>query len=145
MNRTFLLLAIAVSTFPAIAADGALVLRSPTVVILRDTQAEVRAHRKDQNYGEASSDFALYALRFEKAMKQHSDIKVIWSSRTQVRFTGNESPPVPRKSAEGGWGFVFYTPGAAPVVYRGVATDDHLVCIASRLFKRKVNEYACET
>jgi hypothetical protein len=125
-------------------ARTVLAIRQPTIIILIDTPTEIEKHDHDDEYGEFSSDFAVYANRMSAALKQHPGIKVRWSSADAVTFPGTRFRAVMRKKLESSWGYVFYRPGRKPIVIAGVAVDDELVCTASQLYTVKVDGYNCD-
>jgi hypothetical protein len=153
MNRRRATFAILGLPLPALASERGqpgirsteLALRAPTIVILLDSPSEQRQARKsDQNYDEASGDFGVYTDRMLQALMDYKQITIRWSHAKRVTFPGTSFSPVIRSQVGGGWGYVFFRPGSAPIVVQGVATDDELVCRASALFTLRVEGYKCE-
>lgn len=121
-----------------------LALRKPTIVILVAPAAEQKKYKDDSEYNEFSGDFAVYANRMIAILRDHSEVKVQWSDADTVSFPGTGFKPVRRRQLETEWGYVFFRPGAPPIVQAGVADDEFLVCIAVRLYKLKIDGYKCE-
>ncbi len=124
-------------------AQASVSLRKPTVLILKDTRAQMARLKDDYGYSEGSGDFAAYANRMEVALKQHPEIMVKWSSAATVAFPGTKLKSIVRSTVGNGWGYVFYRPGREPVVIEGVAIDDQLVCVAAKLYEVTFDGYSC--
>ena len=113
------------------------------VVILIDSAREQSALKDDEGFIEFSEDFWHYTQRFVAALRAQPEIRVVTSSARQVRFSDKRVAPINRRRLEGGYGYVLYRPGAAPVVLAGVHVDDELVCAAARLYGIGFTGYDC--
>ena len=138
-------IALLAGVHPLADAQSLLRVTKPTVVILVDTPAEQRRHQEDGEYNEFAGDFAVYANRMAEALRGIPQVSIRWSYSSTVSFPGTSYKPVHRRKLETGWGYVFFKPGEQPVVIAGVAEDDQLVCTAVKLYKIKVEGYACGT
>jgi len=133
------LTAVGASAFAAkqASAPKELRLNAPTIVILLDSPEEqALQHKRDPNYGEASSDFGYYTGQMLDALKRHKEFNIRWSHAERITFPGTRLASLKRSEVGGGWGYIFFKPGKPPVIVHGVATSDELICRASVMFGR---------
>lgn len=130
---------------PQRSASSTLRLTKPTIVILVDSPSEQKRNAKqDPNYNEATGDFGAYTNRMLAVLKGRKEFTILWSHADRVVFSTTSVQPITRTAVGGGWGYVYYSPGKAPMIVEGVATDDELVCRATVMFGIKVEGYKCE-
>lgn len=130
-RRTLFIFLAAVVSGTAGAANhpsNALVLNRPSVVALFAPDAELtKADREEPGFDDFIDDFQHYAQAVAAALHDNQNVSFYSSSLPTVSFTGGEHRPVARRSLSG-YGFIVYVPGKTPVVFRGVATDDDVLC-----------------
>jgi hypothetical protein len=105
-----------------------LTLDRPSVVAVYTPDNEVTAAEKSSDgFADFIDDFWVYRQAIESALRGNKEVAFVNSSATRILFKGNEHTPITRSSLSG-YGFVIYVPGQAPVIFRGVATDDDVLC-----------------
>jgi pterin-4a-carbinolamine dehydratase len=127
----------------ALAQSNDLTIGSATIVILHDAPSEIAKHNTDSQFAKFSADFEANAQRMAAALAQHPEITVVYSSAAKVSFEQAATKPVRREDIVTHWGYIFYLPGTAPVVYAGVVDDRYLVCQAAKYFTAKFEGYKC--
>jgi len=127
----------------AIAQSNDLTLAAPTIVILHDPPGEIAKHNSDSQFAKFAADFEANATRMAAALKQHPEIAVVCSSAAKVSFEQPATRPVRREDVVTHWGYIFYRPGAAPVLYAGVVADGYLLCQAEKFFAVKFEGFKC--
>src|SRR6476661_5594511 len=106
----------------------ALVLNRPSVVVVYTPDAEVtEASRKEPGFADFIDDFEYYTQTVAAALHNTKGIAFYRSTSATISFKGGEHLPVTRQSLAG-YGFIVYVPGKSPVIFRGVATDDDVLC-----------------
>jgi hypothetical protein len=148
MRAAFLIAAITIfSGSNSLAADKAgrtIALTKPTIIILVAPKSEQRRYKDDSEYNEFSGDFAVYANRLISTLRPYPNVTIRWSDADAVTFPGTSFKPVQRRELETEWGYVFFRPGAPPVVHAGVAEDEYLICIAAKLYGLTIQGHKCE-
>jgi len=129
--------------FGAMAQSTDLTLAAATIVILHDPSTEVAKHSSDGQFAKFATDFEANARRLAAALQQHPEIAVVHSSAAKVSFKQAATKPVRREDIVTHWGYIFYRPGSAPVVYAGVVADGYLVCQAEKYFEVKFEGFKC--
>ena len=141
--KTFYLVALFMFlAFGQLAQATELVLSKPSIVIVYSSPEKARSAKEGEENAEADADFSFYTLKIQKAMASIKGITIIKSKANQFRFANSDEKPVSHNDLHG-LGFIFYKPQTKPVIFKGVATDEDVVCEASKFFEIKVKGYEC--
>ncbi|MFT3807853.1 hypothetical protein [Arenimonas sp.] len=133
------LLVAAAATLP----PDVLVLDRVSVVAVFTPDSEIgEAERDEEGFADFVDDFEHYRRETAQALRDNPKVFYADSSAKEFRFKGS-SQPVSRQSLSG-YGFIVYAPGHDPVLFRGVATDDDVLCALKRLAPSSGVTHRCE-
>jgi hypothetical protein len=119
-----------------------LVLKKPSLVIVYPLAEKSTSVKEQEELADADADFYYYASKIQKAMANSKTIAIVNSKANLFRFANKTQKSLSRKQLEG-LGFIFYKPNSKPLVFKGVATDEDVVCQATIYFQIKVDGYEC--
>ncbi len=144
MMRNVTAVLLLMSNFPcAFGVEKLLVLDQPTVVVVYTPESELKVGRtKEPGFVDFIDDFDWYRMQLVVKLRKQHVVKVIESAALQIRFSKSKVMPIFRDSL-GGFGFVVYVPGKAPVVFSGVATHQDVICTVQKLSGKHIGDIQC--
>lgn len=115
------------------AAPQELLLDRLSVIAVYTPESEIsEAERDEDGFADFVDDFEHYRRAIEDELRDNPKVFVASSPARRIAFKAAGIAPIPRESLSG-YGFIVYAPGHAPVVFRGVATEDEVVCALKKL------------